>query len=238
MADSGRDAYAYQPTLPAEQAERIRRWHDVAYRRGKARGRTTRRFGYLDTVLEVPPDVHPVTDVSHLLGEAVLAEVRAGDAVLDMGTGSGVNAVLAASKAAAVVAVDVNPVALDAARRNAANNGVPDRVEVRYSDVFSHVDETFDLIVFDPPFRWFAPRERYELAYTDHNYRALTRFFREARDHLSPAGRMLILFTTAGDIDYLRRLADENGFTTEVVAHQRMMRDDWPVDYYSFRMTI
>jgi release factor glutamine methyltransferase len=42
----------------------------------------------------------PVTPVSHLLGEAVLAHVRDGDRVLDMGTGSGVNAVLAAARPA------------------------------------------------------------------------------------------------------------------------------------------
>jgi release factor glutamine methyltransferase len=59
----------------------------------------------------VPPDVQPITGVSLVLGEAVLAEVRVGDQVLDMGTGCGVNAVLAASRAGRVLAVDVNPVA-------------------------------------------------------------------------------------------------------------------------------
>ncbi len=56
----------------------------------------------------VPPEVMPVTPVSHLLGEAVLAQVREGDRVLDMGTGSGVNAVLAAIRGAEVLAVDTN----------------------------------------------------------------------------------------------------------------------------------
>lgn len=38
-----------------------------------------------------------------------------------------------------------------------ARNGVADRIEVRHSDVFSNVDDAFDLIIFDPPFRGFAP---------------------------------------------------------------------------------
>ncbi|MGH3607044.1 MAG: methyltransferase, partial [Pseudonocardiaceae bacterium] len=46
--------------------------------------------------------------------------------------------------------------ALAVARDNALRNGVADRIEVRRSDVFSNVDGRFDLIVFDPPFRWFA----------------------------------------------------------------------------------
>lgn len=113
------------------RAERIRQWHENAYERGKSEGRYDQTFSYLGTTLVVPPDVMPITDVSHLLGVAVLAETRATDRVLDMGTGSGVNAILAARSARAVVAVDINPVAVAAARRNAERNGVSDRIEVR-----------------------------------------------------------------------------------------------------------
>jgi release factor glutamine methyltransferase len=66
-----------------------------------------------------------------------------------------------------VVAVDVHPAAIEAARANAERNGVAERVEVRYSNVFSEVDGAFDLIVFDPPFRWFRPRDLTETAITD-----------------------------------------------------------------------
>jgi release factor glutamine methyltransferase len=51
----------------------------------------------------------PITGASHLLGQAVLADVRESDRVLDIGTGSGDNAIVAASKANDVVAVDINP---------------------------------------------------------------------------------------------------------------------------------
>jgi release factor glutamine methyltransferase len=179
----------------------------------------------------------PITPTSHLLGESVLADVRPGDRVLDMGTGSGVNAILAASRGAAVVAVDVNPRAIEAATANAHANKVADKVEVRHSDVFSNVAETFDLIVFDPPFRWFRPRDRLETAMTDAGYRAMTAFFRQARSHLSPGGRMLIFFGTSGDLDYLRRLFDEERFLAEVVATDRLTKDGWTVDYFTFRLT-
>jgi release factor glutamine methyltransferase len=52
-----------------------------------------------------------------------------------------------------VVTVDLNPSAVEAAKANAARNGVADRVVVRRSGVFESVDGRFDLIVFDPPFR-------------------------------------------------------------------------------------
>lgn len=139
----------------------------------------------------VPPEVMPVTPVSHLLllGEAVLAEAQSGDRILDTGTGSGINAILAASKGTDVLAVDINPRAVEAARANAERNGVADRMEVRNSDVFSDVAGTFDLIVFDPPFRWLRPRDLLEAAMTDEGYQAMTRFFRQARWYLTSRGR-------------------------------------------------
>ncbi|MEV4110660.1 methyltransferase [Nonomuraea sp. NPDC049695] len=227
----------YTPMVAPEQAELIRRWHERAYQAARAEGATEQTFTYLGRTVVVPPQVQPITGMSHLLGEAVLAEVRAGDRVLDMGTGSGVNAILAASTAKQVLAVDINPVAVEAARGNAERNGVADRVEVRLSDVFADVDGRFDLIVFDPPFRWFAPRDLLEAATTDENYRAMTSFFRQAREHLTPAGRMLIFFGSSGDLAYLRHLMDEQGFDVEVVARQELTKDGQSVSYYTFRLT-
>jgi release factor glutamine methyltransferase len=227
------NAEHYVPTLSHEYVEQVRRWHEHAYREGRTEGRSEQTFSYLGTQVVVPPDVMPVKRISHLLGEAVIGEVSGGDRVLDMGTGSGVNAILAARNGAQVVAVDINPHALTAVRANA----VSDRVEVRQSNVFSTVDEVFDLIVFDPPFRWFPPRDLLEAAMTDEGYRAMTTFFRQAREHLAPGGRMLIFFGTSGDLAYLQRLVDETGFSSEVVARDELTRDGWRVDYFTFRLS-
>jgi release factor glutamine methyltransferase len=117
-------------------------------------------------------------------------------------------------------------------------NGVADRIEVRHSDVFTDVDGQFDLIVFDPPFRWFAPRDLLETAMADENYQAMTTFFRNARQHLSDRGRMLIFFGTSGDLAYLEQLIEEEGFSAEVLASQDLTKDGWRVDYFTFRLTL
>ena len=229
----------YTPMVSEEYAERIRRWHEEGLRAAREEaGINGQTFDYLGLTLYVPPQVQPIYPVSHLLGEVVLAEVRPGDRVLDMGTGSGVNAILAASKAAEVVAVDINPVAVEAARNNAAYNGVADRIAIRCSDVFNNVDGEFDLIIFDPPFRWFAPCDLLEAATADENYQAMTAFFREARRHLALNGRMLIFFGSSGDLAYLKRLIYEEGFAVEVVAEQARVKDGWRVEYYTYRLTV
>jgi len=233
----------HEPRMPAERAERILRWHENAYTNARSDGAAgPRTFDYLGLTLVIPPQVQPIFPVSHLLGEAVLAETRADDRVLDMGTGSGVNAILAARTATEVVAVDINPYAVDAAARNVERNGVSDRVRVGHSDVFDAVDGAYDLIIFDPPFRWFAPRDELEAASTDENYRAMTAFFRGAQARLTSRGRMLIFFGSTGDLDYLEELADETGFERTVVARLAGARaaapDEEPlsVEYRTYRM--
>jgi release factor glutamine methyltransferase len=226
----------YRPTLPADEIDLITRWHERAYREGLSVGTADQTFEYLGTSIIVPPDVMPITPMSHLLGEAVLAEAGRAERVLDMGTGSGVNGILAASRGADVLAVDINPKAVDAARANVHRNGLADRVEVRHSDVFDDVEGVFDLIVFDPPFRWFRPRSLFEVASTDEGYRAMTCFFRQAKDYLAPGGRILVFFGTSGDLGYLRQLIDEEAFTAEIVAHGDVVRDGTQVEYYTFRL--
>lgn len=75
----------YTPTVSAEQIERIRHWHEDAYTRRQSEMPAVRTFDYLGLTLTVPPEVQPIASVSHLLGEAVLAEVTPDDRVLDMG---------------------------------------------------------------------------------------------------------------------------------------------------------
>ena len=78
--------------------------------------------------------------------------VGAGERVLDIGTGIGLAAVLAARAGAHVVAIDVVEAAVRCARENAVLNGVADRVDVRLGDAYEPVRGlAFDLIATSPP---------------------------------------------------------------------------------------
>ncbi len=72
--------------------------------------------------------------------------------VLDLGTGCGFQALLAARHSARVTATDANPRALAFARFNAALNGLTN-IEFLEGDLFEPVaSDRFDLIVANPPF--------------------------------------------------------------------------------------
>ena len=112
----------YRSTLSPAHVARIRRWHERAYAGELVDGAVERTFEYLGLTIVVPPGVMPITPMSHLLGEAVLREAAVDGRVLDMGTGSGVNAILAASRGARVVAVDISVRGLN--HRNGGSNTI------------------------------------------------------------------------------------------------------------------
>jgi methylase of polypeptide subunit release factors len=82
---------------------------------------------------------------------AMTVRDRVGSA-LDVGTGCGVQALLAARHAKSVVAVDLNPRAVWLTRVNCELNNISN-IECRQGDLFDPVrDEVFDVVVTNPPF--------------------------------------------------------------------------------------
>jgi len=57
--------------------------------------------------------------------------------VLDIGTGTGILALVAAQKGASVIASDINDKAIEIAKKNAALNDV--KIEFRKSDLFENI---------------------------------------------------------------------------------------------------
>jgi len=102
--------------------------------------------------LLIPQAVHmPPPSSIELAG---LLDVQPGESVLDLGCGSGLLAVAAAKLGARqVIATDVDPSALAAARQNAGINGMEGRIELREGSWFEAVgkEDRFDVIVATPP---------------------------------------------------------------------------------------
>lgn len=117
---------------------------------------------------------------------------------LDVGTGNGVQALLAAGHSEHVVATDVNPRALAFTELNAALSGI-DNVETRRGSLFEPVaGERFDLIVCNPPFV-VSPERRW--TYRDgwlEGDELSAQVVRETAEHLADGGFATILASWLG----------------------------------------
>jgi len=92
---------------------------------------------------------------------AALTPRRRVGRALDIGTGSGAQALLAARHSDQVIATDLNPRAVAFTALNAALNGI-DNLEVRLGSLFDPVaGETFDLITCNAPYV-VSPEDRWQ----------------------------------------------------------------------------
>lgn len=99
----------------------------------------------LDPGMAFGTGTHPTTVLSI---QALERTVQKGDVVIDVGTGSGVlsiaSALLGAEK---VVALDLDPVAVDSASLNVKLNNVQQIVEVRQNNLLDDINAPCDIIV-------------------------------------------------------------------------------------------
>lgn len=138
-------------------------------------------------------------------------KIHARGKVLDVGTGSGIQALTAVENTKDVTAVDSDPEAVAVTRAKG--------IHAFESDLFSAVQGTFDCIIFNPP---YLPKEEGydELAITGgkYGYEILERFFKEAKQFLNKDGKMLIVFSTiTGDIEFLLR---QHGYVFEKLGEE------------------
>lgn len=150
--------------------------------------------------------------------------------VLDLGTGSGLLAILMAPSAKCAVATDIADDAVEAARFNAILNGVEDRVDVRRGDLFEPVaGERFDLVAFNAPFVASPPDVAGSpLAYGgEDGLRVLRPLLMDLGAHLAPGGFGLAYFESEGDrsgpvlAERLRGLAAGAGLDVEITLVNR-----------------
>jgi release factor glutamine methyltransferase len=164
----------------------------------------------LDFVLDVPPTVfHPrLYFTSVYFGQYLASLDLKGKRVLDMGCGSGLLAIVAASQGAMVNAVDINPLAVAATRSNASAIGVESNFRVLQGDLFEALDgdEVFDLILFNPPYYAKEPlNDRERAFFGGEDYRVLREFAGLAGSHLANNGSIALILTT--DVDEHRILS-------------------------------
>ena len=162
---------------------------------------------YVDERVIVPRSYIGELMFSGIFGgdEAPLIEDVSGvTSVLDLCTGSGCLAIIAAGifPDAEVDAAELSPDALEVARINVDEHDLADRVNLLEGDLFDAVEgRTYDLIISNPPYvaggevRAFSPEYGHEpmMAHLggEDGLDIVRRILSEAADHLNPGGGLL-----------------------------------------------
>jgi release factor glutamine methyltransferase len=148
--------------------------------------------------LETSTDVYEPAEDSFLLADSI--GLRGGESFLDVGTGTGIVALAAAEKASRVLGVDVNPAAIELARKNAEANKIKN-AEFRLSDLFSGVKEKFDVVAFNPPYVPVSESGALAKSWSggEGGLEVAEKFLSQVRNHLNAGGRFLILLSSIND---------------------------------------
>lgn len=143
----------------------------------------------------------------------LIAEPRAVRRVLDLCTGSGCLAIIAAGVFADAVidAVDLSADALDVARRNVAEAGLANRISLHQGDLFAPLAKTkYDLILTNPPYvssaemallpPEFQAEPALALAGGEDGLDLVRRILEAAASHLTAKGGLLCEFGAGREI--------------------------------------
>lgn len=224
----------YKPLLSKKEIQERKIWQTEVYQKLKSI-KEKRIVNVLGKKIIVLPGLFaPIFEDSKFLAQAVRDETKRGDVVLDLGTGTGIQGIFASEKASKVISVDINPAALECARLNVHHHHLENKMTIFESDLFSKINQKFDLIIFNPPFRWFKPRDILERGELDENYSTLNKFFNEVKNYLNENGRILLIFSSSGDLKYLEQLISKGVFSSKIVKQETF--DKWT--YVVYRLSL
>ena len=171
----------------------------------------------------------------------------AGGSFLEVGSGTGMIAVCAGlAGCGSVTAVDIDPAAVENTVCNARRHGLSDRISTVASDLYDALPgERFDMIFWNSNFVEVPAdvdlASSLERALFDPGYRAHRRYLAQAREHLTATGRLLLGFSSMGNVDRIGSIGTDLGYRMVVLRNEvrhvpdrveylllEFVAEDWP----------
>jgi release factor glutamine methyltransferase len=185
----------------------------------------TLRFS--NSTFVVPENVYEPAEDTFLFIENL--DVPKGAQVLDVGTGCGILGILAAKRASSVLAVDLNPAAINCARENARLNNLQNKIFFVRGDLLTSLakETRFDLILFNAP---YLPVEEgpgaywLDLAWNGgvNGRQVIDRFIKMAPEHLNKRGQIFLMQSTLAGVDETIRNFESHNLSAGVVAKRNL----------------
>ncbi|WP_405310452.1 HemK2/MTQ2 family protein methyltransferase [Methanobrevibacter sp.] len=183
-----------------------------------------------DFIINTDDNVYVPAEDSYLLADNL--EIKKGQSVLEIGTGSGIVAMYASRLTNDITVTDINFDACELARKNFTENGI-ENIEILWGNLFEVVENRkFDVILFNTP---YLPTEDDEVLDNTINYafdgglngrKVIDLFLNEVGNHLNDGGIVqMIQSSLSGNDETLARL-DEMGFIAEIAASEHFFFED------------
>ena len=182
-----------------------------------------KKIFFKDDTFIINENVYEPAEDTFLIAEKM--KIKKNDIVLDMGTGCGILAIIAAKIAAKIIAVDINPYAIESAKKNAEMNSIIGKIDFRKGDLFKPIkeNERFNLILFNSPYLPSEPDK--ENSWINKAWsggkdgrQIIDRFIKDAPDYLLPKGRILLVQSSLSNIQKTLETLKNLDFRTKVVA--------------------
>ena len=180
--------------------------------------------------IETDDLVYIPSDDTFLLAENL--EIKEGQSVLEIGTGSGLVSMYASLLTDDVTATDINYNALELAEKNFKLNNI-NTIKLEFGDLFEPVkNEKFDVILFNTP---YLPTDSDDIINDDLNYafdggldgrKVIDRFINEVSNHLNDKGIVQIIQSSLSDNDRTLDMFDRNGFVAEIAESEKFFFEE------------
>jgi HemK-related putative methylase len=168
--------------------------------------------------------IYPPLEDSFLLEEQVRKFARG--IVLDMGTGSGIQAFAAAKKrnVKKVLAVDIQKSVVDYCKKTVKNK----KITFRQSSLFSKIKkQKFDTIIFNPPYLPAEPKLKdLTVEGGKKGFETVERFLKKAGEYLKDDGIILLLISSLTNKHKVEEILAENLFEFEILSKKHIFFED------------
>ncbi|MFK7748044.1 MAG: methyltransferase [Kordia sp.] len=184
-----------------------------------------RNYTYEGITVQINEEVFPpkFTISTKILLEYIKPLHITGKNFLELGCGSGIISLFAASKGANVTASDINQVAIDVLKEASITNEIS--LNVVYSDLFENLsDQHFDYIIINPPYYPKAPQNDKERAwFCGEDFEYFEKLFAQLPQYISPNTWMIL--SEDCEIDHIKKLAVKNGLTFELIFEKSVVKE-------------
>lgn len=180
--------------------------------------------------IETDELVYIPSDDTFLLAENL--EIKEGQSVLEIGTGSGLVSMYASLLTDNITATDINFNALELAEKNFKLNNI-NTIKLEFGDLFEPIkNEKFDVILFNTP---YLPTDSEDIINDDLNYafdggldgrNVIERFLNEAPNHLNDKGIIQMIQSSLSDTEKTLDMLDNLGFIAEVAKSERFFFEE------------